>query len=61
MADQRRFRLTLRADSFSLGNDGSLNVWVDRGDMCNLQHDCSMAMLDDDLEEGLPAALELVK
>ena len=60
MTEKRKFKLTLRSDQFRLGNDGSLHIWIDRGDVCNVQMDCSACLLDDDLEEGLPAATELV-
>ena len=60
MTERRKFKLTLRSEQFRLGTDGSLHIWVDRGDVCNLQMDCSASLLDDDIEEGLPEAKELV-
>ena len=60
MNDQRCFKLTVRSDSFRLGNDGSLHVWLDRGDACNLQLDCSGALLDSDLADGSVTVKELV-
>jgi len=60
MVDTRRFKLTLRSDQFRLGNDGSLHIWLDRGDVSNLQFDCSRELLEDDIENGGDAALELV-
>lgn len=53
MQDKRRFKLKVRSDQFSLAdNDGSLHVWLDRGDVSNLSLDCSHALLDDDMETG---------
>ena len=58
--DPRCFKLTLRSDNFRLGTDGSLHIWLDRGDACNLQLDCSGALLDADLEDGSVTVKELV-
>lgn len=60
MEDKRRFKLTLRADYFRMGTDGSLHIWIDRGDVNNLQFDCSHELLEDDLENGSEAACQLV-
>jgi len=53
MEDNDRFRLTV-VD----GNKKTV-VWIDRGDVVNLQFDCSTMLLEDDLYQGQENALEL--
>ena len=60
MTESRRFKLTIRSDNFALGTDGSLHVWIDRGDACNLQLDCSGALLDADIDVGSVKIKDLI-
>ena len=52
MADEDRFKLSLRYRTITLDSDGSLHVWLDKPDVNNLHLDCSNALLDDDIAQG---------
>ena len=61
MEEKRRFKLTVAVDDLAdiQARDGTIHVWIDRGDVVNLQFDCSTMLLEDDLEQGEENALEL--
>jgi hypothetical protein len=50
--DDVRFELTIRDRNPTIESDGSIRIWLDRGDVSNLSFDCSTALLDDDVERG---------
>lgn len=54
MEDANRFRLTVLTEAGE-----KLVVWIDRGDVVNLQFDCSTMLLEDDFYQGKENALEL--
>ena len=62
MEEDRRFKLTVAVDNLAdiKARDGKIHIWLDRGDLVNLQFDCSTMLLEDDLEQGRENALELV-
>lgn len=62
MENRRRFKLTIAVDDLAdiTNHDGTIHVWIDRGDVVNLQFDCSSMLLEDDFEQGKESALELV-
>ena len=53
MNENRRFRLTVN------DGDNKLVLWIDRGDVVNLQFDCSTMLLEDDFHQGNENAFEL--
>lgn len=60
MDDQHRFKLSVNVRDITLAADGTLNFWIDRGEVSNLHLDCSSALLDDDLESGSTSVHELL-
>lgn len=51
MSDKERFKLSLKFRHLTIDNDGRVHVWIDRGEVSNLQFDCSVALQEDDLAE----------
>ena len=46
------FELRLRCRRPIIRNDGSIVIYLDRGDVATLHADCSASLLDDDIERG---------
>ncbi len=61
MNENRRFKLTITPDTLAdlTAHDGTIHLWIDRGDVVNLQFDCSSMLLEDDCEQGEECARSL--
>jgi hypothetical protein len=52
MIESDRFCLSFRVDKINVRPDGTMIVWLDRGEVSNLQFDCSVALQEDDIRTG---------